>query len=530
MRDGQKAQLDAFAEILYRMEESTERRLTEQSALLDQRHAALTNELVSKHDQMRQEAADSRQRHREDITSALTSFNELVLSRLDAMSLSLVENLSRLTTSNEQQIGRTRQTFDERMTQLATDLTMKHDQMRSEANENRQKHREEIATRLKESHESLIRTLTEMQNVQKQQIEAFRQEIERLSKSNQERLDAVRLTVDQRLEAIQQNNSQQLESMRATVDEKLNDTLEKRLGESFRQVSERLEQVHKGLGEMNALAMDVGDLKKVLANVKMRGGWGEVQLESLLEQMLAPDQFVRNLVTKESSKESVEFAVKFPGRDGDGPLYLPLDAKFPLEDYQRLVDAVELGDRELADACAKDLERRIKACAKDMRDKYINPPATTDFAIMFLPVEGLYAEVLRRAGLADQIQRDFHVMIAGPTTLAAILSSLQMGFHTLAIEKRSSEVWKLLAAVKTQFGKFGDVLAKVKKSLDTASDRIDDVSKRSTMIEKRLKTVEALPEADATAILQIASAPAIDVDVDDEGEDAPAVERELVEV
>jgi len=392
---------------------------------------------------------------------------------------------------------------------------------RDEARASSAEVRQEVLSIVTGLGDGLRNEVVHMRDGQKTQLDAVAEALHRFEENTERRLSEHSVRIDQRLEAIRQNNDQQLESMRATVDEKLNDTLEKRLGESFRQVSERLEQVHKGLGEMNALAMNVGDLKKVLSNVKMRGGWGEVQLESLLEQMLAPDQYVRNLVTRESSRETVEFAVKFPGKEGDGPLYLPLDAKFPLEDYQRLVDAIEAGDRELAEACARDLERRIRGCAKDIREKYINPPVTTDFAIMFLPVEGLYAEVLRRAGLADQIQRDFHVMIAGPTTLMAILSSLQMGFHTLAIEKRSSEVWQLLAAVKTQFGKFGGVLAKVKKSLDTASDRIDDVSKRSTMIEKRLKTVETLPDAEATAILQIAASPALDADIEDDESTTP---------
>lgn len=520
MRDGQRTHLDAFADILRHLDEVTERRSSELSNHLDEQHDSLIRELISKQDQTRQEAAENRLKHRGEINLALKNLNDSLLTRVDAFSASTTESISRLTQSNDHQLARVRETFDERMSQLSCDLSERHDQVRAEANENRQKHREEIAARLKDSHESVICTLTDLQNVQKQQIDAFRQEIERMSTSNQERLDAVRVAVDQRLEAIQQNNSHQLDLMRETVDEKLNATLEKRLGDSFRQVSERLEQVHKGLGEMQALAVGVGDLKKVFANVKMRGGWGEVQLESLLEQMLTPDQFERNVRTKDSSRESVEFAVKLPGKDGDGPVYLPLDAKFPLEDYQRLVDAVEVGDLEAADARSKDLERRIKACARDIRDKYINVPMTTDFAIMFLPVEGLYAEVLRRAGLADELQRVFHVMIAGPTTLAAILSSLQMGFHTLAIEKRSSEVWKILGAVKAEFSRFGGVLSKVKKSLDTASNRIDDVAVRSRAIERSLKRVETLPETEAAVLLQIEAMPTFCDDVNNEGANA----------
>jgi len=453
---------------------------------------AVRNEVV----QMREHKST----HFSTLAETLRRVEDVIERRLDALTGAMSESITRLTDSNQQQLTRVAQTFEERMTLLANDLSGKHDSMRTEANENRRAHREEISARLKDAHDTVIRTLGEMQNGYKQQIEMFRQDIERLSAANQQRLEAVRATVDQRLEAIQKNNSEQLESMRSTVDEKLNYTLEKRLGESFRQVSERLEQVHKGLGEMHSLASGVGDLKKVFANVKMRGGWGEVQLGALLEEMLAPDQFVRNLKTHELSGECVEFAVKLPGKD-EAPVYLPLDAKFPLDDYQRLVDAFESGDLENVEVFSKELERRIKSCAKDIHEKYVNPPRTTDFAIMFLPVEGLYAEVLRRPGLADMIRRDFHVVLAGPTTLAAILSSLQMGFRTLAIEKRSSEVWQLLAAVKSEFGRFGGALDAVKKGLHTAATRIDAVAVRSRAMERQLRTVETLPEPAASVIL-----------------------------
>lgn len=283
----------------------------------------------------------------------------------------------------------------------------------------------------------------------------------------------------------------------------MRDTIDTRLGDSFRHVAERLEEVHKGLGEMRALAAGVGDLKNILANVHTRGGWGEVQLGALLEQMLAPSQFERQFRPREESAHVVEFALKLPGRNGDGPLYLPIDAKFPLDDYQRLVDAVERGDREAAELHSRDLDRRIRTCAKEIHEKYVCPPLTTDFAILFLPVEGLYAEVLRRPALAEQLQRELQVMIAGPTTLAAIVSSLQLGFRTLAIEKHSSDIWRLLGAVKTEFGKFGSVLAKVKKSLEMAANRLDDVAVRSRAIDRQLKRVETLPEAETAAILEI---------------------------
>jgi DNA recombination protein RmuC len=281
--------------------------------------------------------------------------------------------------------------------------------------------------------------------------------------------------------------------MRATVDEKLQGTLEKRLGESFKLVSDRLEQVHQGLGAMRQLASDVGGLQKVLANVKTRGGWGEVQLGSLLEQVLTPDQFARNVKTREESGEHVDFAIKLPGDENGAPVWLPIDAKFPTEDYQRLVAAQEQGDLVAVDDAMRSLETQLKRSAKDICQKYINPPRTTDFALMFLPTEGLYAEAIRRVGLVEQVQRDCRIVFAGPTTLAALLNSLQMGFRTLAIQKRSSEVWNLLATVKNEFGKFGEALSAVKDKLDQAARHVDSVAVRSRAITKKLRDVEELP-------------------------------------
>jgi DNA recombination protein RmuC len=312
---------------------------------------------------------------------------------------------------------------------------------------------------------------------------------EELSKS----LEGVRAIVDLRLKEIQQDNAKQIDKMRATVDEKLQGTLEKRLGESFKLVSERLEQVHKGLGAMQQLASDVGGLQKVLSNVKTRGGWGEVQLGSLLEQVLTPDQFSRNVKTREDSADRVEFAIKLPGDENGTPVWLPIDAKFPTEDYQRLLAAQDKGDTVGIDDAMKNLEGQLKKSAKDICQKYINPPRTTDFALMFLPTEGLYAEAIRRVGLVEQVQRDCRVIFAGPTTLAALLNSLQMGFRTLAIQKRSSEVWNLLAGVKSEFAKFGDSLVKVKEKLDQASSDMDKVAVRSRAITKKLRDVEELP-------------------------------------
>jgi len=318
---------------------------------------------------------------------------------------------------------------------------------------------------------------------------AAKSQREELGKS----LEGVRAVVDLRLKELQQDNAKQIDKMRATVDEKLQGTLEKRLGESFKLVSDRLEQVHKGLGAMQQLASDVGGLQKVLSNVKMRGGWGEVQLGSLLEQVLTADQFARNVKTRDESAERVEFAIKLPGDENGAPVWLPIDAKFPTEDYQRLLAAQDKGDVVGIDDAMKSLETQLKKSAKDICQKYINPPRTTDFALMFLPTEGLYAEAIRRVGLVEQVQRDCRVIFAGPTTLAALLNSLQMGFRTLAIQKRSSEVWNLLAAVKTEFGKFGEALSAVKDKLDQAARHVDTVAVRSRAITKKLRDVEELP-------------------------------------
>jgi DNA recombination protein RmuC len=310
-----------------------------------------------------------------------------------------------------------------------------------------------------------------------------------------ERLDRIRDTVDKKLGEIQSRNEQKLEEMRRTVDEKLQSTLERRLGESFKLVSERLEQVHKGLGEMQAIAASVGDLKRVLTNVKARGTWGEIQLGALLEEVLTAEQFARNVETVPRSGERVEFALRLPGQQGDGPIWLPIDAKFPQEDYQRLVEASERGDAIAVIDAGKAFETRIRAQAKVIREKYISAPHTTDFGIMFMASEGLYAEVLRRPGLADAVQREARILISGPTTLAAFLNSLQIGFRTLAIQERASEVWKVLSAVKTEFEKFGGVLSQVKKKLNEASDQIEQTEVRTRAISRKLRDVEVLPAA-----------------------------------
>jgi DNA recombination protein RmuC len=346
----------------------------------------------------------------------------------------------------------------------------------------------ELLERAQERGERLIRE--EMARSREENANAAKTQRGELTAS----LETVRGVVDQRLKQLQEDNTGQLERMRATVDEKLQGTLEKRLGESFKLVSERLEQVHQGLGAMRQLATDVGGLQKVLANVKTRGGWGEVQLGSLLEQVLTADQFSRNVQTRDESAERVDFAIRLPGDENGAPVWLPVDSKFPTEDYQRLLAAQDAGDTELIEGAMKGLETQLKKSAKDICAKYINPPRTTDFALMFLPTEGLYAEAIRRVGLVEQVQRDCRVVFAGPTTLAALLNSLQMGFRTLAIQKRSSEVWNLLAGVKTEFGKFGEALSSVKDKLDQAARRMEDVDVRSRAITRKLRDVEELPE------------------------------------
>ena len=375
---------------------------------------------------------------------------------------------------------------------------------RSETSDNAKALREEVSLSLTRFNESVLNRLNENMTVQASRSEAAIRQLERLTQTNEQRMDKLRETIDLKLKDIQEDNGKRLEEMRKTVDEKLNATLERRLGESFKLVSERLELVHKGLGEMQQLASGVGDLKRVLSNVKTRGIWGEVQLGNILEQVLTPEQYEKNVATKPNSNERVEFAIKLPGRDKEGTIvWLPIDAKFPQEDYQRLLDAQEQADAVLAEEAAKALEIRIKGEAKDIAAKYLSVPYTTEFGILFLPTEGLYAEVLRRPGLADSLMREQRVVIAGPTTLAALLNSLQMGFRTLAIERRSSEVWALLGAVKTEFGKFGDLLDKTSKKLHEASNSIETAARKSRTIERKLKDVQALPESEHTELIGV---------------------------
>lgn len=347
---------------------------------------------------------------------------------------------------------------------------------------------DKLQQKLDRGFESLAKAVGERLDSMQLQIAAHREEVTRENRAAREEMQAA-------FASLKTENENKLEQIRATVDEKLQETLERRLGESFRTVSERLEQVHKGLGEMQALAAGVGDLKRVLSNVKVRGTWGEVQLRMLLEQLLTPEQWAEN-VTTSGTAERVEFAIRLPGADRDAPVWLPVDAKFPQEDYLRLAEASERGDLEALESASRQLEQRVRQCARDIAAKYIAPPATTDFAILYLPTEGLYAEVLRRTGVAESIQRDCRVVIAGPTTFAALLNSLQMGFRTLAIQQRSSEVWELLGVVKTEFDRYADVLARVQKKLQEAHNTVETGLTRTRAIQRKLRDVQELPSAD----------------------------------
>ncbi len=389
----------------------------------------------------------------------------------------------------------------ERAKQLAHQLqdlfkTIQEQSAQNRSESARQAHlgREEMGNGLSRMTDGLLQRLTENAGMQKAQLDSFAQQLMGLTQLNEEKSEALRKSMDAQLARIREENNRKLDQIRTTVDEQLHITLQKRVGESFKQVSERLEMVYRGLGEMQHLANGVGDLKRVLTNVRTRGTWGEVRLGAILEQILTPDQYAANVATRKNSRERVEFALRLPGQGNDPTrtVWLPIDAKFPQEDYQHLLDALERADKEDADRHLRQLETRIRNEAKTIHEKYVSPPDTTDFAIMFLPVEGLYAEVLRRPGLCDALQREYRVVVTGPTTLSALLNALQIGFRTLVIEKRSSEVWALLGALKAEFGRFGDALAKTKKKLQEAGNTIDQAEVRSRAISRKLSKVEEI--------------------------------------
>lgn len=437
--------------------------------------------------QAREEMAGSLALSFDSLLSRISEVSNLQKNQLDIFANQLVT----LTKSNEERLNRVRDTVE---TQLKT--------FQEEASLNARQGREELSLTLKSLGDSVLNRMSEIANLQRNQLELFSTQITGLTQANEQKMDKLREGVESRLRLLQEENAQKLDQMRGVVEEKLHKTLETRLGESFKLVSDRLELVHKGLGEMQNLATSVGDLKKVLTNVKARGTWGEIQLGNLLDQVLTIEQYGKNIATKRGSNDRVEFAIRLPGQNDHADIvWLPIDAKFPQEDYQRLVDAQERAAGNDAEDASRQLEARIKLEARAIKDKYIDPPYTTDFAIMFLPVEGLYAEVVRRPGLCDLLQRECRVVMAGPTTLAALLNSLSMGFKTLAIEKRSSEVWALLGAVKTEFGRFGDLLDKTRKKLDEASSTIENATRKSRTIERRLKKVQELPVPEAAIML-----------------------------
>jgi DNA recombination protein RmuC len=427
--------------------------------------------------------------NREEVSRQSTGLRQEVQNSVKNFSESIVRSVAEISKTQEGRINA-----------FSSQLSRAADGFQNNANALR----EEVSNRLKGFNDSMVDSFSKMGELQKGQLDTFSRELQTLTATNEKKFEALQQTVDKKLAQIHEDNQKKLEEMRQTVDEKLQGTLEKRLGESFNTVSEQLRQVYEGLGEMRKLATGVGDLKKVLTNVKTRGTWGEIAAGNLLDQILSPEQWGGNIVTKPGSGERVDFAVKLPGRSSDDQetVWLPIDAKFPKEAYERLLESSDAGDQAGILESGKELERQVRLCAKSISEKYLNPPHTTDFGIMFLASEGLYAEVIRRTGLVEQIQREFRIVVAGPSTLAALLNSLQMGFRTLAIERRSSEVWKILSAVKTEFGKFGMALESVKKKLDQASKTIDKAEVRTRVINRKLRDVEELPSAEMNPLLE----------------------------
>jgi len=450
----------------------------------------------------REEARSAARDLREEVSGSSRVMNETVSRTFEGVT----KQVKDLRDSNQIALDRIRDTFDARVKSLQEGNERKLDEVRKEASQG-----------LKATSEALSETLEGMNKNQRAQIEGMTEQLRVLAESSQSSLDRIRETVDLRVKDLQEGNERKLEEMRRTVDEKLHDTLEKRLGDSFKLVSDRLEAVHKGLGEMQSLATGVGDLKRVLTNVKARGTWAEVQLGSILEEILTREQFEKNVCVRPESSERVEYAVRLPGPkdDPENCVWLPIDSKFPQEDYLRLQDAAEKADPREVQVAIDALARTVRAAAKDIHDKYVSPPNTTDFGIMFLATEGLYAEVLRQPVLVGDLQDQYRVVVAGPTTLAAILNSLRVGFQTLAVEQRAAEVWGVLGAIKTEFSKFREVLDKVKRQLTTASRTIDETGVRSRAMERKLRSVERLPEAEVARILALV-APGEDGESDEE--------------
>lgn len=450
----------------------------------------------------------------------MTEFPNVWLALLAVVQVAVLAWLARLVKGAAEQDPRASQDRQQMLALMqaqAERIDRLERELRREVSESARGQRQEVTQTLATFQDTLLKQGAETTRTQNAQIDAFAQQLvqlrgtlgdtltqqlQALSEANARRLGEVRATLEAQLNQLQQSNATKLDEMRATVDEKLHKTLETRLAESFQHVAQRLEQVHKGLGEMQSLAAGVGDLKHLLTNVKTRGMFGEAQLAALLEQVFTPEQYATQVATRPGSRNVVDFAIRLPGKGDDGaPVWLPIDAKFPNEDYERLLEAQRVADPVAADAAAKALEARVRLEAKSIAEKYLEPPHTTDFALLFLPTEGLYAEVLRRPGLVEALQREHRVTLAGPTTLLAMLNALQMGFRTLALEKRSSEVWQVLGAVKTEFGKFGDVLAKVKNQTQTVLNTLESAEVRSRAMGRALKKVEALPGTDVQSVL-----------------------------
>lgn len=480
---------DSVAIKVEALNQSTEQKLELLRSGMEQRLDSFTAESTRKIDALTQSVTTASVRLQDEVSAKLGEFKtslegnvkethqlqrqqtESIAAVIQLLQTSVDERQLRLQTGIDTKLSAISQQTDQRLTDVQAALRVQAQQLR-----------EETGTAFKNQGDSIMAVLSANSQLLKNDLQDLK------------------TTVEGRLTVIQTENEKKLEQMRQTVDEKLQGTLEARLGESFKQVSDRLEQVYKGLGEMQTLAAGVGDLKKVLTNVKTRGTWGEVQLGALLEQMLAPSQYAQNVATTGTS-ERVEYAIKLPGRDSNGtPVWLPIDAKFPVEDYQRLVEASERGDAEAADKASRQLDTAIRLCAKSLSEKYIAPPATTDFGILFLSTEGLYAEAMRRSELAESVQREYRIVLAGPSTLAALLNSFQMGFRTLAIQQRSSEVWELLGTVKSEFGKYADVLGKVKKKLLEANNTIETAETRTRAIHRKLRDVESTNDEGFTSL------------------------------
>jgi DNA recombination protein RmuC len=431
--------------------------------------------------------------NRKEGTETATGLRNEIGNQLNQFTKTFSDQLGNLTKSNEEKLEAIRKTFEEKLVEFQKNIDGNSKESRTELKDNLETFKKELNDALKDYKDRLREQFTAFEGTQKTQNVA-----------NSEKISELKSSLEKSVKTMQEGNEKKLEEMRKTVDEKLNETLEKRLGESFKQVSERLEAVHKGLGEMQTLAVSVGDLKKVMSNVKSRGVLGEYQLQNIIEDLLTNDQYEKNVKTKVGSGAVVEFAIKMPhGNNLEKMLWLPVDSKFPKEDYESLVDAYEKGDLEKIEIYQKAFIKGIKKNAQDIREKYIDPPNTTEYGIMFLPYESLFGEVLRVPGLFEQLQRDYKITITGPTTLSALLNSLQMGFRTLAIEKRSSEVWDLLGAVKTEFGQFGTILEKTKKKLDEASNVIDSAGVRTRAIERRLRSVQELPQGTITPLIEL---------------------------